>query len=345
MFLRINIVKSCCLFLLIALLVACQGESKDQPKTSQKNKKETTTSQENQLEVLNKKIEQDTTNADLYYQRCKLYLAEKELQGAANDILKAMEIAPENTVYYNTASSILLQINDSKSAINMLERGLEIKPRDVSLRLQLAKIYLIVRNYTSANENLDLALSFDPNNSTAYWYKSIIAKEQNKRDQAIAYLEKSVQSDPDFYDGHLQLGLLKSEKNDTIALDYFDNAIRINPKSEEAYYAKGFFLQQNARVDEAKQAYRAIMKFNPQYENAYYNTGYLLYLQDSLELAEKHFNMALKFAPAYANAYQMRGLMAELQGKKEQAIRDYEQCLVFEEKHKKALEGLKRVKK
>lgn len=334
----------CCLFLNIW---ACTGDSQtnDSAKNDAKSQKKTTTEKkETPLQSLTKQIEADTTNADLYYQRCRLYIAESELQGAANDILKALELAPDNAKYYETASALLLQINDSRSAINMLQRGLEIKPKDIPLRLQLAKVFLIVKNFTSANENLDLVLQFDPENPEAYLFKSLIAKEKGERRASIGYLEKAVQSDPDFYDGHLQLGLFYSEKDNPIALDYLNNAIRIQPKSVEALYAKGIYLQQTDQIGEAKAVYRKIVKIDPQYEYAFYNIGFLLYLQDSLALAEKHFDIATKVAPSYANAYQMRGLMAERQGKNEQAIRDYEQCLIFEENHEKALEGIKRVK-
>jgi len=341
--------KSHILYILLILCTwsACtettsQETSKDALNASPNSTSSTSPSQ---VQRLSQRIEKDSTNAELYYTRSNFYLQENNLENAASDVLKAMELEPENGKYYQAASEILLNINDSRSAITMLQRGLSIKPQDVGIRLQLAKVLLYVRQYEQAENHLDFLLQLDKANPQALFYKALISKEQDDPQKTIANLEKAVEADPDYYEAFIQLALIYSDKKDPITLQYLDNALRIDPQSIEALYAKGFFLQQNNKYNEAKAEYKKIMKINPQYEFALYNIGYLLLQQDSVDLAQKHFNMAIGVSPAYANAYQMRGLTSEIKGDIEAAIRDYEQALTFKKDHPKALEGIKRLSK
>jgi len=333
-------IKGLFIFIAIVSVIGCGGEAAKSSETVAKEQFQ----EKDQLTILNERIAADTTNAQLYYDRCRLLISNNDIVDAADDILRALELEPENAKYYETASVLLLQVNDSRAAINMLQRGLDIKPLDVPLRLQLGRLYLIVRQYEQANEQFDRIIAFAPTEAAAYHFKALVLKEQGKDGEMTPLLEKAIQYDPEFTDAYMQLGMLYSKKKDPLAIQYFDNALRVEPKRIDALYAKGYFYQRQEDFSNAKKAYRAIMKIDPQYEFAIYNVGYLLMLEDSLAASEKHFNMAVKVAPSYADAYQMRGFAAELQGKKEQALRDYEQALIFEEGHPKATEGIKRLK-
>lgn len=338
------------IFLILCTWSACTNDtstdtSKASPSKDAFNASPPSPQNTTKVERLSQRIAEDSTNAELYYTRSNFYLQENDLENAAGDVLKAMELEPENGKYYQAASEILLNINDSRSAITMLQRGLSIKPKDVGIRLQLAKVLLYVRQYDQAENHLDFLLQLDKANPQALFYKALIYKEKDDLKKATANLEKAVQADPDYYEAFMQLALIYSDKKDPITLQYLDNALRIDPQSIEALYAKGFFLQQNNKYNEAKAEYKKIMKINPQYEFAIFNIGYLLLQQDSVDLAHKHFNMAIGVSPAYANAYQMRGLTSEIKGNIEAAIRDYEQALTFKKDHPKALEGIKRLSK
>ena len=328
-----------CLILLIAS--SCQTDVKQAADSEQKQEEKPG----NKLDELSVQIEQDTTNAVLYFDRANAYLAERDVSSAADDVLKAMELDPKNSKYYQLASEILLKINDSESAINMLKRGLHIKPFNIPMRLEIAKLYLITKDYKSCEKNLNTVLNFDESNATAYFYKGMLSKEQSQPADMIEHFKKAVQLDPDNLESHMQLGLNYSSQNNPIAIAHFDNVIRIDETSLEAYYAKALFYQKNNDFPEAKKIYKQINANFPPYYNSLYNIGWMLFQEDSVELAQKHFNMAVKAAPSFSNGYHMRGLCSEVLGEKEKAIADYEQCLVFKEDHTQALEGLKRLGK
>ena len=147
--------------------------------------------------------------------------------------------------------------------------------------------------------------------------------------RAIASFQKAAQMKPDFYDAYMQLGLLTSKKPGSMAAQYFDNAIRIDSTSVEAYYDKAKFYQDHKNYEKAKDTYRELIAQNPQYDKAYFNLGFVYIEQDSIDIAYRMFVYAINVSPAYAEAYYYRGLCTLQKGNKEQASSDFRQALTL----------------
>jgi len=325
------------------LLTSCRTEDKPKPTTPVVDT--STAAESDAVQTLSKKIAADSSNAELYYMRSTLQVQDGNLGAASADILKAMELDSLQPSYYITAKDILITANDGQGAINMLQRGLKFQPRDRELRMELVKMYLFKKDYTRALKNIDEVIKIDGSYPDAYFYRGLILKEQNDKLGAIRNFLAAVEFDSDHYNSYMQLGLLFADQGDKLAIDYYSNALRIEPKSVEAAYGKAFFWQVQGQEQKAIEGYRAVMKIDPQYEHSYYNIGYIYFAQDSIDLAQKHFQMAIGVSPAFANAYHMRGMCFEKKGENEKAMKDFKQALVFKEEHALALEGVKRVKK
>lgn len=328
--------------ILILLLASCWTEEK--PAAEEKADGEPA-QESDAVQKISQKIEADSTNAELYYMRSTLQVQDGNLGAASADIMKAMKLDSLQPSYYVTAKDILLSANDGQGAINMLQRGLKFQPRNRELRLELAKMYVFLKDFPRALKNIDEIIKIDGSYPDAYFYRGLILKEQDDKPGAIRNFLAAVEFNSDHYNSYMQLGLLFAEQGDKLALDYYSNALRIEPKSVEAAYGKAFFWQVQGNEKKAIVEYRKVMKIDPQYEHSYYNIGYIYFAQDSIDLAEKHFTMAIGVSPAFANAYHMRGMCSEQKGELEKALKDFKQALVFKEDHALALEGVKRVKK
>jgi tetratricopeptide (TPR) repeat protein len=188
---------------------------------------------------------------------------------------------------------------------------------------------------------LSKAEELNRNNAEIYFIKGLNLKEMGDTTRAIAAFQKAVTVKSDFYDAYIQLGLLNSKKPSQLAAQYFDNAIRIDSSSEEAYYDKAKFFQdrgdvffdknQDASANEnytkAKEVYHELIAKNPQYETAYFNLGFIYVRQDSLDKAYRMFDFTIKVKPAYAEAYYYRGLVSEDRGNSDQAAADFRQAI------------------
>ena len=135
-------------------------------------------------------------------------------------------------------------------------------------------------------------------------------------------------------------------KKDKLAGGYYDNALRINPKSIEALYGKALFCQENGMYDKATDNYNRIIAIDPNYKVAYYNLGYLnmVYLK-KYNVAVEFFEKAINLDPKYYEAIYNRGFSYELMGNAVKARADYQKVLEIQVNYPKAIEALNRLDK
>ena len=216
--------------------------------------------------------------------------------------------------------------NDSKRAIDVLLTAAYLFPDRIPTLLKLSEFQLIVRQHDDALATLDKILQRDPQNAEAFFMAGRVALDKGDTTRAIASLQKSVQYDADIGDAWRFLGRIFAERNNSLAIRYFDNALRVDTMDLEAREYKAAFYKRRGEFDKAFQAYRDIIIRNPDYSNAYFDMG-MIYLElDSLPKAYDHFNLALKTDPLFVKAYYYRGHTAELQGNIEAAKADYRQA-------------------
>jgi tetratricopeptide (TPR) repeat protein len=142
----------------------------------------------------------------------------------------------------------------------------------------------------------------------------------------------------------MQLGVLFSAKKNKLAVQYYANALRLNPKSIEALYDRGMFYQENGEMNKAIEDYTSITQIDPNYKDAHYNLGYihLVYLK-VYDQAIKHFSDAIRCDPYFVQAYYNRGLCYENLGDVAAASKDFNKAISIMPTYKLAIDALKRV--
>ena len=128
-------------------------------------------------------------------------------------------------------------------------------------------------------------------------------------------------------------------------MDYYTNALKIKPNSEEAMYGLGLWYQDNQEFNKSIQFYTDIIQINPKNKNAHFNLGYIHheYLK-VYDQAIKHYTDAINADPNYAEAYYNRGLCYEYVGNITAAKEDYTKALQLRQNnYPHAKEGLERV--
>ncbi len=326
--------------LILILLVSCkQDAQQDAPATTIHDRPE--------LAALTAQIEQQPTNAELYFNRAETYAGLGYFAEAIADYQQAIELDESRDYYYVALSDLYLleyaprlNLPDSKRAIDLLELYLDQYPDNLLVLQTIADSYLYTEQYDTAIARLKTAIELKPYNPDAWLAIGLNLKYKGDTLQAIAGFRKAVEQDPELYDAHMQLAVLFSAIGNEQAITYFDNALAINPESQEARYGKGLYLQRKGRYEEAKALYRDMVTADPQAKEALYNLGVVYISQDSLPKAWQFFDMATKVAPDYVDAYYGRGTVSELQGEKEAAISDFRNCLQLDPDFAKAEEAL-----
>lgn len=297
----------------------------------------------NLIKSLSEKIKNEPDNPENYYQRSMAYLHDKAIKNSYEDMQMAIKLDSSNAKYYLAITDIYMTGGYADGAVQALHTLIRRQPDNKEAITKLSKVYFYQKDYNNSLTQILALLKKDESNPEAYFILGMNYKEMRDTVRAIASFQKAVQRKENFYDAYMQLGLLHSNIKSNTAPKYFDNAIRIDSSSAEAYYAKAKYYQDIAmdakkrknavavtqNFENAKKVYRELIGKDPQHENAYFNTGFIYLQQDSVDKAYKYFDFAIKVSPQYAEAYYYRGLCSELKGNTLQAKSDIENALAL----------------
>ncbi|MGB3074600.1 MAG: tetratricopeptide repeat protein [Chitinophagales bacterium] len=282
-----------------------------------------------QINALSEKIKSTPKNPELYFLRSNIFLQHGNIPASFSDMSDAIALDSTNIKYYFAIADIYLKGGSADGAIDAFNHIIRTDPENTEALIKLSKVYFYQKDYKNSMQQLARVQELDKDNFETWFIRGLNFKETGDTSRAITSFQKSVQIKPDFYDGYMQLGLITGHKKNSPAAQYFDNAIRIDSTTAEAYYAKAMYYQEHGENEKAKSTYEALITVNPQFESSYFNLGYIYIKQDSIDKAYRMFDFAIKVKPAYAEAYYYRGLCAEEKGNKEQAISDFRQALTL----------------
>jgi tetratricopeptide (TPR) repeat protein len=114
-----------------------------------------------------------------------------------------------------------------------------------------------------------------------------------------------------------------------IAIDDYDEAIRINPKDAVAYFNRGTTYHSLNKKKRAIEDYDQAIRLNPEYADAYHNRGTTYRVLGQFRRAIEDYDQAIHLNPRDAVAYNNRGNAYKLQGKKAEAIADFEKLITL----------------
>src|SRR5687768_17102781 len=123
--------------------------------------------------------------------------------------------------------------------------------------------------------------------------------------------------------------LYKDEKKYQLAIECYNEAIKINVADHEAYMLRGNVYFEMNKFDLAFIDYKKALSINPGYVTAMDNLGALYGLRLQYDSAMMYFNRALSINPGYTPSYKNRALANLELNRNEDAIRDFKKYLEF----------------
>lgn len=326
--------------ILFSLFFSCKPQKEE---TKVEERKDTSAAGV-KLSELDQMIAGNADNDSLLHERALLLISMKRFDEAHRDMQKAVTLDSTQASYFLTLSDIYFAGNRIMYARNALMKASELDPQNLKVHSKLAEVYFLLKKYNEAVEHTAEMLKIAPGNSLAYFIRGMCYKETGDTNRALSSFQSAIENDRDYYNAYMQLGVLFQLKNNPVCLEYFNNALRIKPESEEALYGRALFLQENGEYDRAIQDYTQILKINPRNKNAHYNLGYIHYTYLKVyNQAIKHYDDAIASDPNYAEAYYSRGLCYEAVGNIGAAKADYEKSIQLRPGYELPQLGLKRI--
>ncbi|HRG02174.1 MAG TPA: tetratricopeptide repeat protein [Bacteroidia bacterium] len=294
-----------------------------------------------ELIALNKKILDNPDDASLYNERAKIYLQFKQFEEAISDSKRALRIDTLNAAYYLTEADVFFAANETRNAKDVLELVVKKFPENTDGLLKLGELYYFVKQYENAFAKINQALKINENLAKGYYLKGSIYKEVGDTGKAISSLETAIEQDNKNYGAFLDLGLIYAAKRSELALEYYNNALRLNPTSSEALYAKAKWFQDIGQFKEATAGYEQILKNDPKHVFSMYNLGAIEFgVNKNTKKAIEYFTSAISTDPKYAEAYFARGACYQDLKDRDNASADYNMCLQLKPNYEPAVEGL-----
>jgi len=184
-------------------------------------------------------VNTNTTLEKAYDLRADVYLANKELKYAINDLTILIKMAPKNEAYYLKRSELYLQNNQYSKALLDLSKVQELTTENIDVYYQKALIYL-------KTNKPDLALA-----ELFYFEKYIATPEvlelianglslSKEYGRSAVYYSKLIENNLRRVDYFLKRGGVYFELKDyTKAEIDFTQALDLDPRFSEAYYQRG----------------------------------------------------------------------------------------------------------
>jgi tetratricopeptide (TPR) repeat protein len=290
------------------------------------------------LQAINDKLLKEPNNLDLYIERSRHFINVKNYEAALADVNRVLKIDSSKAEYLSAGVDVYFFTNQTRRANELLTRLVELHPDNVEGLLRLAQMKHYLRKYEDELSLLDRVLRIDVNNAQAYFMKGMAFKETGDTAKAVSSMQTAVEQDPDYYNAWIQLGVIAAAKNDPMAVQYYSNAIKVQPQSQEAFYHLGMFYQNTKQYNPALEAYSTLLQINPNHFDAHFNLGYLhtVELNDPTKGME-YFNLCIKDNPKEPRGYYGMGYCYKEKGDISNAETMFKKALEVDPKYENAV--------
>ena len=148
-------------------------------------------------------------------------------------------------------------------------------------------------------------------------------------DQAISELKSLFNEKSDVYDVPLLLGKCYKEKGDTYsAIDYFNQAVAIDPNNTEAYSERYQLNWKRDYWSDSKNDIVKLISLSSEFdESLTFSLGYCNSKLNNYNEAFENYTKLLKFNPKHSTAYNNRGVIYGNRGDHQAALSDYMNAL------------------
>ena len=207
---------------------------------------------------------------------------------------RALELDDKNEILYYNLGESYMQQGWAKEAEAVIKNGLAIFEHSVQLRLSLANIYYMNREYDKTLLALAFISEMEPDNvEMNILYAFTYANQDNfaKANEYAKKLEGKVESafiDTSFARIYYNLG--QKEK----AYQKFDEAIEKEPENIDILADKADYLSYDGEFEQALMIYDKILEINPNYVDAYYQKAKISYSSGNKEDSLKYSQIAVE---------------------------------------------------
>jgi len=321
-------------FLTLIFLTACVSDEEKEQKT--------------EIQILSEKITENPTDITLLNDRVEYNQAKNNLESVLYDLKEIVRLDSLNTDNHLKIATIYFELSKGKNGNpkypslvkHHLEKSINLDSKNAEAFSLMGELLLAYGKFADAIKSFNTSLMINYNQEKSHMLMGYTFKQLNQIDNAINCFRNAVSVNPDFKEAHVQLGQIFHQLGDTMAIEYYNNALSITKDDELVLYNKALFYQDMLDWNNALDAYAELHKVNYTHSSAHYNLGFIHMELGLYDVAANNFSDAIYSNSEFFEAYYSRGNCFETLGNISQAESDYKRAIEINPEYKYAIEAL-----
>ena len=261
-----------------------------------------------EIEALDRLISEDPNNAELLFQRAKVFYNNEGFQEAIDDATQALKIDSSKIEYHFLLADSHFDNFKSKKAVQVMENCLDLFPSNTPAMLKLSEYYLILKQYEKSIQLAGSLLEREPTNADGFFLMGMNFRAKGDLARAKNSFQATIENNPDEIDAWLILGEIYEQEKDPLALDYYNGALTADPNSTLAKHSKAYYLQNNGDLRGAQELYEDIILSDRSYVQAPLNSSILYLEEGNYEKAREMATIIVQNFPQNPLGHYYRGL-------------------------------------
>lgn len=262
------------------------------------------------LQAVTKKVNEHPNNPDGYYQKARILEALGNQNNAILNLKRAVKLDSSNTLYHKELARLFLVTGKHKRAEESIQLAWQLGDRTASALTILTQVHAEQGGFAQAMNFLNKALETEPHNIQLVFQKGKLYMMQGDTARAKAHLEQNISvlnKQPELYD--ILFAIYRKEKNYKQAMVYLNKSLQLQPENQELAMKSVEVLLESGRPDSAQVVLHDMQRRQGQKPELMLLIARLHLQQNKTDSAEYYFTRTLALDSRAKEAYFWLGKM------------------------------------
>jgi tetratricopeptide (TPR) repeat protein len=219
---------------------------------------------EERLKFLNQAIEAFPDNDDALRVRGLHYIDADEFEKGLADLMKVLEIKPDDIVAHQAAAQALTSLEKFDEALEHLNKSIDLNDKTGNGYILRARLQAAKGDNAKAEEDLNAALKVNPTNLAALLMRAELRARDEKFDLAEGDINRALELQPDIPQAILlRAGIYAAQEKFNKAIADLETLLKLDPTNAEIRLQIGSFYVADGRPNKAIEIFSEIVKDEP----------------------------------------------------------------------------------
>lgn len=263
----------------------------------------------------------DPRQAHAYIGRGLSYLAKGDVERAARDLNRAIEIGSAPFSGYTARGDLYARTGRLALAIQDYTRAIGFDPDAAAVYAGRAVAYARHGEIALALQDHDKAVRLMPENPEFYFLRAQTYAKRNDLDRGIQDCTKAIAIAPKYVPAHVWRGYLYGRKAErALAVADYVEACKLAPDDAAAHNGLGWAYYKSGDYRAAIRACTKSLELDPECANTYHSRACAYRDSGKLDEALRDFDRAVQLDPQHGYSHIDRGVLYAMRGQHDKAI-------------------------